>query len=59
MDLESIMLSEMSQRQIPYNFTFMWNLKCEINEQTKQKQTHGYRLRTNWELTDKRERGAG
>lgn len=30
MDLEGIMLSEMSDRgrQIPYNFTYMWNLKA-------------------------------
>ena len=27
MDLESIMLSEISQRQILYDITYMWNLK--------------------------------
>ena len=30
MDLEDVMLSEISQdreRQIPYDFTYMWNLK--------------------------------
>jgi len=35
MDLEGIMLSEMSEeRQILYDFTHMWNIK-KINEQTK------------------------
>ena len=27
MDLEAIMLSEISQRQIQYELTYMWNLK--------------------------------
>jgi len=27
MDLENIMLSEIRQRQIPYDITYMWNLK--------------------------------
>ena len=42
MDLESIMLIEMShkERQTPYDFTYMWNLK--INKQTKQKQICWY-----------------
>ena len=31
MDLEIIMLSEVSQRQISY-ITYMWNLKYDINE---------------------------
>ena len=31
------------EKQIPYNFTYKWNLKNNINEQTKQKQTHRYR----------------
>ena len=35
------------ERQIPYDFTYMWNLKNKINEQTKQKQTHTY-----WEQTE-------
>ena len=39
MDLEGIMLSEMSDRvrQILYVFTYMWNLKDE------RKETHRYR----------------
>ena len=32
----------------------MWNLKNKINEQTKQKQTHGHR-----EQTDDCQRGGG
>ena len=32
MDLEIIMLSEVSQRQISYDITYMWNLKCDTNE---------------------------
>ena len=36
MDLEGIMLSEMSdrERQILYDTTYMWNLKNKTNEQT-------------------------
>ena len=36
MDLECIMLSEMSdrERQMVYGFTYMWNLKSKRNEQT-------------------------
>ena len=39
---EGIILSEKSdrERQILYNFTYMWNIKNKINRQTKQKQTH-------------------
>ena len=38
MNLESIMLIEKSdrERQIPYDFTYMRNLKNKINEQIKQ-----------------------
>ena len=28
---------------MPYDFTYMWNLKNKINEQADQKQTHRYR----------------
>ena len=46
MDLEIIILSEVSQkeksRQIPYDITYMWNLKYN----TKQKQTHRRRGQT-------------
>ena len=48
MDLEGIMLMNKSvrERQIPYDFTYMWNLENKINEQTKLKETHRYRERT-------------
>ena len=31
MDLEIIILSEVSQRQIPYDITYMWNVKNTTN----------------------------
>ena len=34
------------ERQILYDFTFMWKIKNETKEQTKQKQTHRYREKT-------------
>ena len=42
MDLKGIMVSEISQRKIPYDFIYMWNLKT-TNEKTEQKQAHKYR----------------
>ena len=36
MDLEDIILSEVSgERQVPYNFTYMWSLKNNINKQNR------------------------
>ena len=42
MDLEIIILSEVTQRQILYDITYLWNLKnnenepiCKIDSQTK------------------------
>ena len=32
MDLEIIILSEVRERQIPYDITYMWNLKYDTNE---------------------------
>ena len=34
MDLRGITLNEMSdsEKQIPYDFTYMWNLKSKINK---------------------------
>ena len=32
MGLEIIILSEVSQRQIPYDITYMWSLKYDTNE---------------------------
>ena len=36
-DLEGIMLTEISQteKDIPYNFTYMWDLKNKTNYKTK------------------------
>jgi len=45
MDVESI-ISEITQRQIPYDFTHTWNLKNKTNEQKMgqtRKQTLNYR----------------
>ena len=38
MDQEGITLSETRQRQIPYNFTYMWNLKYKTNEKKQRSQ---------------------
>lgn len=47
MDPESIMLSDTNQRKkIPYDFTYIWNLKNNINKKTKQKHTHRHREQT-------------
>ena len=46
-DLKGIMLNEIRSdrgKQIPYDFTYMWNLKKQMN--VKQKQTHKYREQT-------------
>ena len=32
MDLENTTLSEVRERQIPYDVTYMWNLKYDTNE---------------------------
>ena len=39
MDLKIIMLSDIHQRQIPYDITYMWNLKkvTQMNLSAKQK----------------------
>ena len=45
-DLEGIMVNEMRERQILYDFIFKWNLKKkkkEMNKHKKQKQIHRYR----------------
>ena len=38
MELESIMLSEIGQRQIPYDFIHMCNLRNKTNEQREKKE---------------------
>ena len=39
MDQEGTMLSEVRQRQILYDFTYMWNLKYKTNEKNITKPT--------------------
>ena len=48
MDLEGITLSEIRERQILYDITYLWNLKKYKNlvNVTKQKETHTYRKQT-------------
>ena len=46
MDLEIVILSEVRERQISYDITYMWNLKkkmVQMNLFTKQKQSHRYK----------------
>ena len=31
------------EKQIPFDITYMWNVKYDTNELTKQKQTHRHR----------------
>ena len=52
MDLEDTMQSEISQRQTPYDFTYMRNLNNRTNI-TKQKQSE--MQRKNWWLLEERE----
>ena len=47
MELEIIILNEVKserEKQIPYDITYMWNLKYDTNETTKQ--THRHREQT-------------
>ena len=39
MQLEIIILSEVREREIPYDITFMWNLKYNANELTHEIET--------------------
>ena len=43
-----------SERQIPYDLTYKWNLINKTNNQAKQNQRHG-----NKEQTDSNQRGVG
>ena len=49
MDLEIITLSEVSQkeRDIPYDITYMWNLKYDTNEHIYETETDSQTQRTN------------
>ena len=53
MQLEIIIRSETSQeeRQIPYDITYLWSLKCDTNEpiyETDRWLPRGRRLREGW-----------
>ena len=39
-------LSQLEKEKYHNDFTHLWNLKNNINEQTNQKQTHRYRAHT-------------
>ena len=61
MDLAIIILSEVSQkkkRQIPYNITYMWNLKYDTNELIYEKETDAQTQKANL-MVIKRLRGWG
>ena len=47
MDLEIIILSEVRQRQIPYDITCTWNLKYNTNEFINKTETNSETQRTN------------
>ena len=47
MDLEIIILSEVSQRQISYDITYMWNLKYDTNELIYKTETDSQTEKTN------------
>ena len=47
MDLEIIILSEVSQRQISYDITYMWNLKYDKNELIYKTETDSQTEKTN------------
>ena len=48
MDLEIIILSESkSERQIPYDISYMWNLKYDTNELIYETETDSQTLKTN------------
>ena len=52
MDLESIALSADKERQMTYNFTYMWNLKNKINNNkngNKLMDTENILRATRWE----------
>ena len=46
MDLEGIMLSEISQREILYDITYIWDLKITNKLVNKTKKKHRYRKQT-------------
>ena len=47
MDLKGIMLNEITQRKIPYNFTYMWNLTSKQMKKYNKIETEPQIQRTN------------
>ena len=43
-----IELEKVRERKMPYDFTYIWSIKNNINEQTKQKQIHKYSDKDQW-----------
>ena len=41
MELETLIVSEISERQIPYDITYNWNLIYSTNEPFHRKKNHG------------------
>ena len=54
-DLEIIILSEIRQRQISYDITYMWNLKYDTNEHIYETKTDSWAQRTQLGLPRRRE----
>ena len=46
MQLEMIILSEISQKEIPYDITYIWNFKYDTNEPRCETQTDSQTQRT-------------
>ena len=53
--LEIIILSEIRQRQISYDITYMWNLKYDTNEHIYETKTDSWAQRTQLGLPRRRE----
>ena len=57
MDLEIIIQSEIRKRQIPHDFTYMWNLKYSTNEPLYKKETDLQTYRTDLWLPSRKGKG--
>ena len=49
-DIEIIILSEVSQRQIPYDITYVWNLKYNTSKLIYEKEADSQTQKTNLQL---------
>ena len=48
MDIEIIILSEVSERQKSFDITYMWNLKQDTNELIGKRETDSQTLKNLW-----------